>query len=144
MILAQRPDDFAPWFEVAACLCECDGKLLLLKRLEGKSEGGKWGAPGGKMDEGETILEALAREVFEETGVRIEDPSRLTIVQEFFVRTEKKDFVYHLYRHSFDAEPEVSLNPHEHTEAQWIGAKEALEMELVADMEECLRVAYGM
>ena len=47
-----------------------------------------------------------------------------------------------MYRHAFDAEPEVSLSPLEHTEAKWIGVKEALEMELVADMEECLRVAY--
>lgn len=37
--------------------------------------------PGGKVDEGESAIEAAVREVFEETGVRI-DPEFLTVISE--------------------------------------------------------------
>ncbi len=35
---------------------------------------GKWNAPGGKFEPGETPEECVFREVFEETALRIEDP----------------------------------------------------------------------
>lgn len=47
-----------------------DGKILLALRPEGKSQGGKWETPGGKAEPGETAEVALARELFEELGVR--------------------------------------------------------------------------
>lgn len=37
--------------------------------------------PGGKVDEGESTVEAAVREVFEETGVQI-NPSLLTVISE--------------------------------------------------------------
>ncbi len=43
-------------------------ELLLMRR----SDNGHWGLPGGYVEVGESVSEAAAREVFEETGVRIE------------------------------------------------------------------------
>jgi ADP-ribose pyrophosphatase YjhB (NUDIX family) len=45
------------------------GRELLLMR---RSDNGRWGLPGGYVEKGESVAEAVAREVFEETGVRIE------------------------------------------------------------------------
>lgn len=42
-------------------------KLLLMRR----SDNGHWGLPGGYVEAGENVSEAAAREVEEETGVRI-------------------------------------------------------------------------
>ena len=42
-------------------------ELLLMRR----SDNGHWGLPGGYVEAGESVSEAVAREVFEETGVRI-------------------------------------------------------------------------
>jgi ADP-ribose pyrophosphatase YjhB (NUDIX family) len=42
-------------------------KVLLLKRTDDK----KWAVPGGTMEAGESMSEACAREVFEETGLKI-------------------------------------------------------------------------
>lgn len=43
-------------------------KLLLIQR----SDNGQWCLPGGGMDAGESIVEACAREVLEETGLVVE------------------------------------------------------------------------
>ena len=48
-------------------------QILLVKRIKTISEGGKWGLVGGFIDRNETIKQAAAREVFEETGWRIEN-----------------------------------------------------------------------
>lgn len=46
-----------------------DGKILLMKEIEQKS--GKWELPGGGLDFGEEIHEALKREIEEEMGVKV-------------------------------------------------------------------------
>ena len=51
-----------------------DKALLLVQRKNPPSRG-KWAIPGGRIKLGETIYEAVAREIWEETGIRIE-PSK--------------------------------------------------------------------
>jgi len=46
-----------------------DGKLLLGQRKGGNSDGA-WGMPGGHLEDKESMLEAAARELAEETGLR--------------------------------------------------------------------------
>lgn len=48
-----------------------DGRLLLGQRPEGKPWPGWWELPGGKLEPGETVLQALARELHEEIGIRV-------------------------------------------------------------------------
>lgn len=56
-----------------------DGKILLVKRAEHLLEGGKWALVGGFVDPGETIVEALRREIMEEVGWEIAEPSLMQI-----------------------------------------------------------------
>jgi len=57
------------WGKRGAGFVFTDGNsILLLKRSEKGDQGGKWGLPGGKAEEGETYLGAGQRETREEIG----------------------------------------------------------------------------
>ena len=52
-------------------LVRADGALLLSTRPPGKVYAGYWEFPGGKLEQGESVEQALRRELQEEIGVRI-------------------------------------------------------------------------
>ena len=54
-------------------LIRSDDAFLLTSRPEGKAYAGYWEFPGGKLEVGETVAQALARELQEEIGITIED-----------------------------------------------------------------------
>jgi 8-oxo-dGTP diphosphatase len=55
---------------VAAVIRSVNGQILLAKRADDKHQGGLWEFPGGKVEAGETVQAALARELEEELGIR--------------------------------------------------------------------------
>jgi mutator protein MutT len=63
-------------FEVGCAIIHKNGELLIAQRHLQDSFGGYWEFPGGKREQHETIEECLAREAFEELGIRIQ-PERL-------------------------------------------------------------------
>ncbi|MBZ4320329.1 MULTISPECIES: NUDIX hydrolase [Streptomyces] len=59
---------------VAGIIVDDQGRALLIKRRDN----GHWEPPGGVLEAGETIPDALEREVLEETGIKIATPAVLT------------------------------------------------------------------
>ena len=65
-----------PWrrgeYGLVVCVWVYDGKgnLLMTRRAKGKSFAGTWENSGGAAKAGETSRKAIARELFEETGIR--------------------------------------------------------------------------
>lgn len=57
---------------VVAAAIEKDGKFFCAQRPEGKSLGGFWEFPGGKLENGESPEQALIREIKEELNSDIE------------------------------------------------------------------------
>jgi 8-oxo-dGTP diphosphatase len=57
---------------VAAALAGADGRVLLQRRAPGRAMAGLWEFPGGKVDDGELPEAALARELHEELGIRVD------------------------------------------------------------------------
>ena len=78
-----------PWgageYGLVACVWVYDGRghVLLTRRARGKSYAGTWENSGGAVQAGETSREAVARELFEETGIHFEI-DRLAVVHENF------------------------------------------------------------
>jgi 8-oxo-dGTP diphosphatase len=48
-----------------------DNHFLIAERPNGKPYGGYWEFPGGKVEPGEQVQDALARELFEEIGITV-------------------------------------------------------------------------
>jgi 8-oxo-dGTP diphosphatase len=57
-------------------LVQPDGRYLLAQRPPGKPYEGYWEFPGGKLEIGETVETALARELHEELGIVVEECHR--------------------------------------------------------------------
>lgn len=55
---------------VGALVWGKDGRVLLVRTTKWR---GLWGVPGGKVEWGETLLDAVQREFQEEVGLRLED-----------------------------------------------------------------------
>ena len=53
-------------------LMKPNGDVLLGQRPEGKPYAGYWEFPGGKVEPGESILDALKREFVEELGIEVQ------------------------------------------------------------------------
>ena len=73
-------------FGLVVCVWVYDGRghVLLTRRAKGKSFSGTWENSGGAVKAGETSRAAIARELFEETGIKA-DP------EEFELLTSDKD-----------------------------------------------------
>ncbi|MBU1332740.1 MAG: Nudix family hydrolase [Gammaproteobacteria bacterium] len=54
----------------AAVIRGADGRILIARRAEDQHQGGQWEFPGGKVEAGEAVPTALARELDEELGIR--------------------------------------------------------------------------
>ena len=63
---------------VGALVSDPHGRVLLVRTWKW---GGRWGLPGGKIEPGEPMLAALAREMHEETGLAIAAP-RFVLAQD--------------------------------------------------------------
>lgn len=71
-----------------------DGNRVLLS-IRGKAPSkGKWGLPGGAVEVGEAVREAVVREILEETGVTVK-PVKLITVFDSIHRDEDDRVRYH-------------------------------------------------
>jgi len=141
MIYEEMPEDFDSSCEVVSCFVEHDGKILMLHRQDHKPQGDTWAGPAGKVDEGEKLKEALMREVFEETGVELQDPKYF---KKLFVRFPDYDFVYHIFHEMLDELGDVVLSEEEHKDFRWVEPSEALEMPLMLDEDACIKLFYEL
>lgn len=91
------------------------GRYLYLMRNDPKHPS-SWGLPGGRIETGETLRDAMFRECQEELGF-VPDFMRLVPIEKFTTTDSK--FAYHTFFCSVDNEFVPELN-HEHLGYAWI------------------------
>ena len=69
---------------VALVLENHQGEILVAKRAEHKHLGGMWEFPGGKVEKGETQLQALQREIKEEIDFELDSAKPLIITTHIY------------------------------------------------------------
>ena len=74
---------------VVACVISKGGKILISSRPEGREFQGFFEFPGGKVESGEYLTEALQREIFEELGIKLKS-SKVLFLNEYKVYQKKK------------------------------------------------------
>lgn len=108
------------------------GRILLLQRASTSShDPGLWELPGGKMDYGEQLPEALAREVAEETGLTV-SVGRPILTWHF---TKEPFWVTGVTFICDLVDGEMALSS-EHDDAAWVTPQEALSYPLSTRMAE--------
>lgn len=138
MLYTKPPHTFSPQMDVVGCYVICGDAILLLHRHGHKSNGGLWGLPAGKREEGETLEGAMSRELKEETGL-IVSVSEIRYLESVFVRHHQRDFVYSTFSLSYTLQPEIHINTYEHQSFAWVRPEEAFNLPLVNDQDTCMR-----
>lgn len=122
----------APEISVGA-VAVFDGALLLVRRGHGPAAG-RWAVPGGRVEWGETVAEALVREVREETGLEC-------ICGQFIGWVELIDDESHFIVLDFEAvilDDGIPAPGDDAVEACWVPLADVAAMDLVDGLAEFL------
>ena len=93
-----------------------DGALLVAQRDRPPELAGRWELPGGKVDDGESDADALARELREELGIEVSVGERLGADVALSATTTLR--AYRVTRIGGDP------HPHDHRALRWVTATE--------------------
>ena len=116
-----------------------DGKVLLVKRAIDPNKG-LWAIPGGTLKLGETLQECAAREILEETGVRIK-VGACVYVFDFLERDAKRKIKFHFVVVDFAADY-ISGEPRgadDALEAEWLSPAEINKLSVAKNTLKALR-----
>ena len=111
---------------VVAAIIKKNGSYFIAQRNKEKYMGLKWEFPGGKVDPGETLIEALSREIHEELNINIR-------VHEKLAQEKYKDNEINIVLHYFLCsiiDGTIKLNEHE--AMKWVEKKDFNKYDFVA------------
>jgi ADP-ribose pyrophosphatase YjhB (NUDIX family) len=130
-----------PYLAASAAIVR-DGKILVVRRARAPANG-LFTLPGGVVETGETLAEAVAREVREETGMTIEPVGlagfRETIVRDADNRVERH-FIILCFASRWQAGEPV-LNE-ELSEARWLDPTELAGLPTTPGLAEIVAAAF--
>lgn len=115
----------------------CDGENILVEDKVNSSYTGVT-FPGGHIESGESLAEAMVREVFEETGLTIKNP-RLCGMYDWVYEDGIRYLVFIYKATEFDGE----LKSSEEGSVRWIKKEEFLKEKLADGMDKVFEIIEG-
>lgn len=106
-----------PFLAVRAIFTGRDGKVLILRRADTTLGGGKWCLPGGNIEYGQTVAEAVALEVHEETSLKAREVQFLFYLENLPSQESELHYINLVFK--CRTEGTIHLN-HESSEYAWI------------------------
>ena len=127
-----------PVVSVAAIAIK-DRKILLARRAAPPGQG-LWSIPGGVVELGETLKDALKREFKEETGLDCE-VKELFDVFEVIIKDDQGKIVYHyvILDYFVDVIGGVLSPSSDALDAKWVSSDEALSLPLTSSTHKLIR-----
>ncbi|MDY0190806.1 MAG: NUDIX hydrolase [Desulfuromonas sp.] len=125
---------------VVACIIDEQQRILLTKRSIPPFFG-KWVMPGGKIDHGETMHQALKREVDEEVGLQVSVETLIDVYEHIGIG-ERQDHYIILYYRALPLSFELNINPAELSEARWFSAHELVELDVPPGSRHILSIVF--
>lgn len=111
-----------------------DGCILITKRsAKNDYMPLKWDIPGGTVEVGETVEDALLRELLEETHLNV-IPMRPVFVYSNLSQIPNRQTVQIVYLCKY-LDGDIVLNPDEHDEYQWINFSDLKKFDCIAFLE---------
>ena len=115
---------------VGALLRDKENRIFSCMRPDGDAWAGWWEFPGGKVDPGESMQEALSREIEEELGISVNPKSKICEIDHSY---EDRDVNLHIFDCGLVDPQEITLM--EHGDSRWLAREDLLEVNwLPADL----------
>lgn len=107
-----------------------NNKFLITRRAKNDDYmPGLWDLPGGTIDHGEEIIDALNREIFEETNLKIKKPKIIFVFSHLSgIYRHQTELVYQCDYKS----GKLELNQNEHDDFKWVTLKESQKYKKIA------------
>ena len=124
---------------VVAVIRDEEGKFLLLRRRDDEvAYPGMYTFPGGKIEDNQTVEEALAQEVLEEAGLVLK-PGKILLKDKAILRPDGQTSKSFSYLCEVEDTGAVQIDKNDFTDYKWVTLEELRQIPHVGVEEELIR-----
>ena len=122
-----------------------EGQSILLVKRDQEPGKGQWSLPGGVVEVGETLIEALQREIYEEVSIKIEIGDLVRLLDRIIYDPERRVRFHYIIADYWGWVVSGQFKPgSDVSDALFVKREEAKKMGISKDVEETIFMAIKM